>query len=111
MIEGWEWIAILLVGAAILLWGPKKIPELARGLGQARGEFSKASKEYVDAAKNAASLDSKGGTSTEKNDSVSSDDTLIETAKKLGINTVGKTRAEISKEIVDKYGFEKKNAF
>lgn len=108
MIEGWEVIAILLVGAAILLWGPKKIPELARGLGQARGEFTKASKEYMDAAKTAASTDQKEGASYERKDAASSDDMLIDTAKKLGIDTVGKTRTEISKEIVDKYGLERK---
>ena len=36
---GLEWIVLLLVTGAILLFGPKKIPELARGLGRAMGEF------------------------------------------------------------------------
>ena len=36
---GLEWIVLLLVAGAILLFGPKKIPELARGLGRAMGEF------------------------------------------------------------------------
>ena len=36
---GIEWIILLVVAGAILLFGPKKIPELARGLGRAMGEF------------------------------------------------------------------------
>src|SRR3990172_1302950 len=36
---GLEWLIVLLVAGAILLFGPKKIPELARGLGRAMGEF------------------------------------------------------------------------
>jgi sec-independent protein translocase protein TatA len=38
-----EWIVIALV--VLLLFGAKKIPELARGLGQGINEFRKASSE------------------------------------------------------------------
>jgi sec-independent protein translocase protein TatA len=103
-IQGSELIIILVIGAILLLWGPKKIPELAKGLGQAKGEFDKASKDYVNSAKQAAS------TKPKEDSSDSSDDALIDTARKLGIDTLGKTRAEISKEIVDKYGLDKKSA-
>ena len=37
-------IAILVI-AAIILFGPKRIPELARSLGLAKGEFQKAVKD------------------------------------------------------------------
>ena len=37
----WEWIIILLV--ILLLFGAKRIPDLARGLGQGLQEFKKAS--------------------------------------------------------------------
>ena len=40
-IGGMEWILIVLV--ILLLFGAKKIPELARGLGQGITEFRKAS--------------------------------------------------------------------
>ena len=40
---GWEWIIIVLV--VVLLFGAKKIPELARGLGRGIREFKDATKE------------------------------------------------------------------
>jgi sec-independent protein translocase protein TatA len=48
---GWEWIIVLL--AVLLLFGAKKIPELARGLGQGIKEFKKATKEVTDEIQNA----------------------------------------------------------
>lgn len=40
---GWEWIVVVL--AIILLFGGKKIPELARGIGKGIREFKDATKE------------------------------------------------------------------
>ena len=56
MLEGWEWIIIGVVAIVIIMWGPAKIPQFARALGQAKGEFKKASKEFNNAA-NAEALD------------------------------------------------------
>ncbi len=42
--QGPEWIAIFVV--ILLLFGAKKIPELARGLGKSMGEFKKAREEF-----------------------------------------------------------------
>ncbi len=42
----WEIVLIILV--IILIFGGKKIPELARGLGKGLNEFKKAKKEIVD---------------------------------------------------------------
>jgi|WetSurMetagenome_2_1015567.scaffolds.fasta_scaffold875204_1 sec-independent protein translocase protein TatA len=39
MIRGWEWIILLI--AVILIFGPAKIPELARSVGKAISEFRK----------------------------------------------------------------------
>ena len=36
---GFEWIIILIIIAVLLLFGPSKLPELARGVGRALGEF------------------------------------------------------------------------
>jgi len=88
VISGWEWALIILIIVAILIWGPKKIPDLARALGQARGEFERATKEYP--------------TPSAKQTETASDDMLIQTARKLGISTEGKTKEQISQEIVDK---------
>jgi len=43
---GWELVIIVLV--VILLFGAKKIPELAKGLGKGIREFKDASKEIKD---------------------------------------------------------------
>ncbi|MEM1058498.1 MAG: twin-arginine translocase TatA/TatE family subunit [Verrucomicrobiota bacterium] len=42
--QGWEFVAIIFV--VLLLFGAKKIPELARGLGRSVGEFKKAKGEF-----------------------------------------------------------------
>jgi sec-independent protein translocase protein TatA len=47
---GWEWVIVLL--AVLLLFGAKKIPELARGLGTGIKEFKKATKEVTDEIQN-----------------------------------------------------------
>jgi sec-independent protein translocase protein TatA len=48
---GWEMIMVLL--AVLLLFGAKKIPDLAKGLGQGIREFKKATKEITDEIQNA----------------------------------------------------------
>ncbi len=40
-IEGIEWIILLIILAALFLFGPQKLPELARGVGRALGEFQR----------------------------------------------------------------------
>jgi sec-independent protein translocase protein TatA len=89
LISGWEWIVILLAVVVILIWGPSKIPELARGLGRAKGEFERASREYA-----------VGGPKTESVGGTSDDDMLILIAKGLGINTEGKRKEDIFKEVL-----------
>jgi sec-independent protein translocase protein TatA len=89
-ITGYEWIVVVGVLVVFFLWGPSKIPQLAKAIGQARREFDKASKELTTLP------------GEEKPASTSADDALIDTAKKLGITTEGKTRDEVSKEIVQK---------
>jgi TatA/E family protein of Tat protein translocase len=41
-----EWIIIFIV--ALLLFGPKKLPELAKGIGKALNEFKSAQREFQD---------------------------------------------------------------
>lgn len=91
LIAGMEWLIILAIVAIILLWGPSKLPELAKALGRAKGEFEKASRE----------LKNPSSTLTGQVER-SSNNVLIETAKKLGINTEGKTKEQISEEILHK---------
>lgn len=89
MLSGWEWIIILIAVAIILMWGPSKIPEFARGLGRARAEFEKAFKEsQIEASR------------TETVSRSSDDEAILLIAKALGISTEGKTRAQIVEEII-----------
>src|SRR6267378_2331152 len=74
-------LLILGVLAVILIWGPQKIPELARSIGKARKEFDDASKGLMQPPSSPSIT-------------VSTPDSLIDTAQKLGISTQGKTRQD-----------------
>jgi sec-independent protein translocase protein TatA len=97
MLEGWEWIIIGVVAIVIIMWGPAKIPEFAKALGRAKGEFNKASKEFKDAA--VTSENTQPATVTTQAPARSKDEMLIATAKNLDISTEGKTKEQISQEI------------
>lgn len=101
MLEGWEWIIIGVVAIVIIMWGPAKIPEFAKALGRAKGEFSKASKEFTDAATTTATTTTSATVFEAKPAPAlkTKDEMLLETAQRLGIPTDGKTREQISEEI------------
>ena len=99
-LDDWEWTVIVCVLLVFFLWGPNKIPDLARAIGRARREFERASKELTNPLEAPTSTPVSTPTSTPS--MTGSDDTLITTAKRLGISTVGKTRDEISDEILQK---------
>lgn len=52
MLGGWEIVLILAV--VLILFGAKKLPELAKGLGTGIKEFKKATREVTDEIQNAA---------------------------------------------------------
>lgn len=43
--QPWEWIIFLIVVALLLLFGPAKLPEFARSIGRAWGEFRRGKME------------------------------------------------------------------
>jgi len=90
-----KWVVIAIVAVVFLMYGPKKIPELARSIGLARKEFNDASKTPLSSATTTTTVPAAAAVS-------STGDALLDTAKKLGISTEGKTRDEISSEIVSK---------
>ena len=51
MLGGWEIVLILAI--VLILFGSKKLPELAKGLGQGIREFKKAAREVTDEVQNA----------------------------------------------------------
>lgn len=98
MLDGFEWLIIGAIAIVVILWGPAKIPEFAKALGRAKGEFQKAQDEFS----NAAQTPRPGSVSTLTVPSPqvkSRDEILIDAARTLGISTEGKTRNEISEEI------------
>jgi sec-independent protein translocase protein TatA len=76
-------ILIIIAFIVLVIWGPSKIPQLARSLGQSIREFKRG------AAENEPEPE------------------LIEVARKLGIDPTGKTRDEILTEINNRLGQQK----
>jgi len=70
----------------LLLFGPKRLPELARALGQAVSECRKAVSGRLEV----------------KKESSSEKEAIIKAAKELGVETEGKSLDEIAEEIVKK---------
>jgi len=100
-IEGFEAIAMVAVVAIVFLWGPQKVPDIARAIGQAKREFDKASKETSTLVQQAMALPAttsapSGSTAV----APTSTDPVIIAAKSLGIITEGKTKEELAKEIL-----------
>jgi sec-independent protein translocase protein TatA len=114
-IEGYEAITIVAILVIIFLWGPQKVPEIARSIAQAKREFDKAAKEassLVDVKSITNPItDSISKTITSPQTSTPGiiqqtaiqppQDPIITAAKSLGINTVGKTKEELALEIVN----------
>ena len=85
---GYDVLVVVGVLLVIFLWGPQKLPEMAKSLGQAKREFEKAAKEVSTIA----------STSPETSENIPQDPLII-AAKSLGIVTEGKTKDAIAKEI------------
>ncbi len=86
-VEGIEWIIVIGVVLAMLLWSPEKIPEMARAFGKfmrevqkTRMEADKYVKEIIQPSVEAAEI---------------ADRQLIEVARSLDIATAGLRRDEI----------------
>jgi|HubBroStandDraft_1064217.scaffolds.fasta_scaffold151652_2 sec-independent protein translocase protein TatA len=86
-----ELVIIGIIVVVIVVMGPKRIPELARALGSAKKEFNAGAASTPVSTTATMSSEQKGG-----------GDDLMVAARKLGISTEGKTREQISAEIVRK---------
>jgi TatA/E family protein of Tat protein translocase len=80
---------ILILAILLFVFGPKKLPKMAKDLGRAIQEFKKASTTIVDTASSALQEEDAG-------------ETLIKIAKNLGIETENKTVTQIIEEIQKK---------
>lgn len=54
-LNGWEIVAILVI--VLIIFGAKKLPELAKGLGQGIKEFKKSSREIQDEIQQSIDVD------------------------------------------------------
>lgn len=95
MVLGIEEIAIIVVVAVILFGGSKKIPELARSMGRATGEFKRGQMELQKEIKNSIYASSATDSETGKVD-------FYQVAKNMGIDTTDKNESQIKEEIAQK---------
>lgn len=110
-IGGSEWLWIILV-AAIFLFGSKKIPEVARSLGKAMGEFQKGRMEIEREIRSATEqvtqqpsqpTTSKAAAITAIEKKLSKEE-IQKAAAALGIDASTKTEEELLKAIKEKLG-------
>ncbi len=90
--QGLEWIILLIVIVVVFAFGGKKIPELARSLGRAKGEFERGKRDIE------KEIREEDRTETPKK----KESSVVRAAKDLGIKTEGKTEEELKKEIAEK---------
>lgn len=96
-----DWLIVGVIAIVVILWGPAKIPEFAKALGRAKGEFQRAQDEFNNAAREPTVLPKVAVTNVNVSSPPlkSRDEALLGAAKTLGIATEGKTREQISEEI------------
>jgi len=90
---GYEWLIVVGILFVVFLWGPQKLPELAKSIGLAKREFEKAAKEGTT---------SPSPSTTGASASQQPTDPLIVAARSLGVSTEGKTKEQIAKDIAEK---------
>ena len=88
------WEIALILAIVLIIFGPKKLPQLAKSVGDAI-------KQYKDASEGKISEQQSQQPSQPVQYSTKESELLLETAKKLGIQTEGKTMEQISKEITE----------
>lgn len=100
----WEIALIILV--VLILFGPKKLPELAKSVGEAVRQYKRATEGVLEeptkllTPEKPAAAREKPAVSKELEEKERK--ALVEAAKKLGIETEGKTIEQISEEIIKK---------
>ena len=83
-VMGYEWIWLILIGG-IVIFGAKKIPEIARALGKSQGEFEKGKIQGIKEAKELANSDERVK--------------LVKAAESLGIEHEGLSDEQLKEAI------------
>ncbi|MBS7623486.1 twin-arginine translocase TatA/TatE family subunit [Candidatus Bathyarchaeota archaeon] len=94
------WEIALILAIVLILFGPKKLPELARSLGDAIRQYRLATEGAIPPAASGTPTQAWPQTPAYPSQTKPGE-ILIETAKKLGIQTEGKTLDEVSEEIAE----------
>ncbi len=98
LLEGSEWLIVIVI-VVVLIFGANKIPDLAKSLGRAQGEFQKGK---VESEMEVAKLRAQAGTpAAAQAPAPSEHDKLMKAASELGIPTDGKTDDEIRAAMKD----------
>ncbi|ABM81331.1 twin-arginine translocase TatA/TatE family subunit [Hyperthermus butylicus] len=90
-LQGMEWVIILVI--ILLIFGPTKLPQLARGLGQALYEFRKASQGLLEEERKTEK--------TRRELEGVDEETIKKLAEKLGIETKEKSKDDLITEIIN----------
>lgn len=82
-----EWVIVLLI--VVLLFGAAKIPELARALGKAKGEFEKGAREGREPAgpRDAPPIEAEEA------------QRILRTAREMGVPTEGRSLSDIKADL------------
>ena len=98
-IAGVEWIILLGVVFLVLFVGGKKVPEFARGLGRATGEFKRGQMEVEKAIREDREKEGRG---REVSPAEKERRQVVKAARALGIDTEGKSLKQLRREIAVK---------
>lgn len=88
--QGLEWAIVLIAIVVVFAFGGKKLPELARSLGRAKGEFERGKRDIEKELREESARETK----KEEKD-------IVKAAQNLGIKTEGKSENQLRKEIAD----------
>jgi sec-independent protein translocase protein TatA len=94
--QGIEWIILLVAIIFIFVVGGAKLPELARSLGRAKGEFERGKMDIERELKEEKAKDAKKEEETKQK---KEEKDVVKAAKELGIETEGKSEEELKEEI------------
>ena len=90
--QPWEWIILLIIVALLLLFGPSKLPEFARSIGRAMGEFRRGKAQVERELRDELTRDEVG-------ESGAGRDQVLRAAKELAVPTEARDMKDIRLDI------------
>jgi sec-independent protein translocase protein TatA len=90
--QPWEWIILLIIVALLLLFGPTKLPEFARSIGRAMGEFRRGKAQVERELRDELARDEGTGVGAGK-------DQVLRAARELSLPVEGRDMKDIRLDI------------